>query len=158
MSVKKVDNELIRHNYLQEITYHYSAGKIPSRFFHELRETGKLHGIKCPECSKVYIPPRLLCPECSVKMNEWVEIGPKGTLVAGTVCNHSFPDPLTGKVRKAPYGLGLIRLDGCSTNFFFFLEESDIKKVQPGMRMEAVFAEERKGDLNDLIHFREIEE
>ncbi len=154
---KKEEMELLAHNYFQQITYHYSAGAIASRFFYEIQKNKKFYGTKCPKCSKVYIPPRILCPECYEEMTEWVEVGPKGTVIGCTAVNHSFPDPLTGKVRKTPYGFGLIRLDGCATNWLFFLEESNYEKMKPGMRVEAVFAEERVGNLTDILHFRTID-
>ncbi len=150
--------ELLRHNYLQKITYHYSAGRYASRFFYESKENKKLFGSRCSKCSKVYVPPRIVCPECHKKMRQWVEVGPRGTLVGCTSVNHAFPDPLTGEIRSTPYGFGLIKLDGCSTNWLFFLEESDPEKMRPGMRVEAVFADERQGNLTDIVHFRTIKE
>lgn len=158
MSEKKNDIELLSHDYFQQITYHYSAGTYASRFFHEIQRNKKIYGIKCPTCGSVYVPPRIICPECYEEMSEWVEVGPQGTVIGCTAVNHSFPDPLTGKVRKTPYGFALIRLDGCSTNWLFFLEESDYEKMRPGMRVEAVFAKERTGDLTDILHFRTIDE
>ena len=150
--------ELLDHDYYQEITYHYNAGAYGSRFFHELHRNKQIYGVKCGSCEKVYVPPRIVCPECFEKLDEWVPVGPQGTLVGGTAVNHSFPDPLTGELRKAPYGYGLILLDGASTNWTFFLEECDGAKMKSGMRVEAVFAEETKGDLTDIIHFKTVTE
>jgi uncharacterized OB-fold protein len=158
MQEKKDETELLVHDYFQEITYHYSAGAYASRFFHEIQKNRKIYGNKCPSCSKVYVPPRIVCPECYEELDEWAEVGPQGTVIGCTAVNLAFPDPLTGKVRETPYGFGLIRLDGCSTNWMFFLEESSYEKMKPGMRVEAVFAQERKGDLNDILHFRTVEE
>ena len=89
-------------------------------------------------------------------MEEWIPVGPQGTLIGRTAVLHAFPDPLTGELRKTPYGYGLILLDGASTNWCFFLEESDGSKMKPGMRVEAVFAEERTGNLSDIIHFKTV--
>ena len=91
-------------------------------------------------------------------MEEWIPVGPQGTLIGGTAVLHAFPDPLTGELRKTPYGYGLILLDGASTSWCFFLEESDGSKMKPGMRVEAVFAEERVGNLSDILHFKTIEQ
>jgi uncharacterized OB-fold protein len=155
---KKDETELLSHDYFQKITYHYSAGVFGSRFFHEIKENKKFYGTKCPSCSDVYVPPRIVCPKCYEEMEEWVEVGPRGTVIGCTAVNFSFPDPLTGKIRPTPYGYGLIRLDGCSTQWLHFLEESDFQKMKPGMRVEAVFAEERMGNLTDIPFFRTIEE
>ena len=158
MSEKKDEPELLIHEYFQEITYHYSAGSFASRFFDEIQKNKKFYGIRCPKCSKVFVPPRILCPECYEEMDDWVEVGPQGTVMGCTAVNYAFPDPLTGKTRETPYGYGLIRLDGCSTHWVFFLEESVYENMRPGMRVEPVFAEDRVGDLRDIIHFRTIDE
>ncbi len=158
ITVSDKDNEtnLLRFNVLQKITYHYSAGRYASQFFYEIKENKKLFGVKCPSCGKVYVPPRIVCGECYEEMNEWVEVGPQGTVMGCTSVKHSFPDPLTGKERKTPYGFGLIRLDGCDTGWFYFLEESDYEKMKAGMRVEVVFAEECTGDLTDILYFRTV--
>ncbi len=158
MTEGKPQSELMAHEYLQKITYHYAAGYYGSRFFKELKENKKIYGVKCPSCQKVWVPPRISCPECLEEMNNWVEVGPRGTLIGGTAINHAFPDPITGELRKTPYGYGLIQLDGASVNWAFYLKESDGAKMKPGMRLEPVFAEERKGDLSDILHFIEVKE
>jgi uncharacterized protein len=150
------NTECMFHDYFQQITYHYNAGAYGSRFFHELQYNKQMYGVKCGRCEKVYLPPRIVCPECFEKMDEWIPVGPQGTLIGGTSVLHAFPDPMTGELRKTPYGYGLILLDGASTNWTFFLEESDGSKMAPGMRVEAVFAEKRTGSLSDIIHFKTL--
>jgi len=137
--------------------YRYSCGTIASEFFAALRDEKKILGRKCPACGRVYIPPRPVCGPCWSPTTEWVEIGPQGVLECFTVVTFTFLDPMTGRTRPVPYGYGMIRLDGSQARFQHFLEESDPGKLRVGLRLEAVFAPERKGSLSDIQHFRIVE-
>jgi uncharacterized OB-fold protein len=57
---------------------------------------------------------------------------------------------------KAPFAYALIKLDGADTGFLHVLGEVDPGKIREGMRVEAVFAEERKGSPLDIAYFRPI--
>jgi uncharacterized OB-fold protein len=58
--------------------------------------------------------------------------------------------------RKAPYTNGLIKLDGADTCLMHFIDETDIEKLMAKPRVEAVFAEERKGYPTDIDYFKVI--
>ncbi len=129
----------------------YYAGKIGSRFFVELRDKGRIMGIKCAKCGKVYAPPRQMCGPCFHTMGEsdMVEVGPLGTVVTFTRVEYdSAVAP-----RKAPFVYALVRLDGADTALPHFLECAE-GEVATGMRVEPVFAGERKGTILDINHFR----
>src|SRR3972149_1492657 len=83
--------------------YRYSMGTIPSYFFQMIRDEKRIMGKKCPRCGTVYVPPRPVCGPCYEETGDWVEVGPKGTLVAYTVVYFTFLDPMTGKRRPVPY-------------------------------------------------------
>lgn len=136
------------------LPFRYSAGMAASRFFVALRDEKKILATKCGKCGKAYVPPRPVCGECFEPLTEWVEVGPGGVLVGYTVVHYPFLDPLTGKVRPVPYGYGFIQLDGAATKIQHFLEESDIEKLSAGMRVEAVFKDEREGNFADIKFFR----
>jgi len=48
----------------------------------------------------------------------------------------------------------LVRLDGADTGFLHLLGEADTKGLRIGMRVEAVFGEERVGNILDIRYFR----
>jgi len=152
------EQELLDVKIESRFPYRYSMGTIPSYFFRMIRDEKKIMGKKCPSCGVVYVPPRPVCGPCFTETAEWVEVGPRGTLVAYTVVYFTFLDPMTGARRPVPYGYGIIRLDGTDRRLQHFLWESDPEKLELGMRVEAVFADERKGSLADIIHFRPVEE
>jgi uncharacterized OB-fold protein len=153
---KKDDTYVI--NWLTNLPYRYSMGKLSVKFFKELKENKKIHGTKCPKCGKVFFPPRAVCADCMVQMNDLIELNNTGTLASFTVVAYPFVDPQTGKVRPFPYGYGLFKLDGVDTYTMHFIDEKDPSKLKIGMRVEAVFKEEREGNLGDIPYFKVIEE
>lgn len=144
------NRDVVKAYYKIEAEFNYSYGKI-SRFFRELKDNKKIMGTKCPKCGVVFCPPTSDCPKCWVP-TEWVEVGPEGILLHYTVIG--LP-PLWIK-RPTPFTLGLIKLDGADTGLMSFVDEIDIKKLRSGLRVEAVFAEEREGYITDIDHFRVI--
>ena len=87
-----------------------------------------------------------------------VELPPKGTLEGFTVVNYPFVDPQTGGMRPFPYGYALLKLDGADTYTMHFVNETDYTKLKVGQRVEAVFKEEREGNMGDIPYFKVIKE
>jgi len=87
-----------------------------------------------------------------VETDEWVEVGPEGTLLTFTVVyrkkNHH--------PREAPLAYGIIRLDGADTSIVHLLGETDVAKLEHGMRVRALFSKERKGHIMDINCFRPV--
>lgn len=153
--------ELIFHDVMLKIPYKWAAGEYMGEFFNELRETGRICSSKCPACGRYSCPPRPVCGVCHTKLEpreKWKPVGPKGTLLAFCVSEQSFLVPNTGDMLEVPYSIGVILLDGAPVTLQHKLQENDPARLKPGMRVEAVFkpAEERKGDIFDIIHFKTI--
>lgn len=141
-----------------KLTWRFSGGEYFSRFVTSLKEKGEILGTRCRSCNRVYLPPRPVCGNCYVKMEEWHPVGPEGTLMAFTIGYYKLLDPSTGKPRPTPFGIGLIQLDGADTLINHYLEETDINKLSIGQRVEPVWREKREGFLTDILYFRIIEE
>ncbi|MDY7035657.1 MAG: Zn-ribbon domain-containing OB-fold protein [Thermodesulfobacteriota bacterium] len=137
-----------------EAYFEASTGRL-SPFFRELKENKKILGSKCPDCQVVYCPPIADCPKCWGR-NEWVEIGPKGTLIAfsyvPSVISNAPPAVELGF--DPPYGFGLIQLDGADTSLLHFVREIDVEDLRPGLRVEAVMREKREGYITDIAYFK----
>lgn len=130
----------------------YEVGAIDSRFFAELRDCGKIMGIRCPTCNRVYVPPRMSCKECFSELEEWVKVGDKGTLTTYTVvCERGIRQPM-----GPPYILGIVRLDGADTGLVHCLGEVVPAQVSIGMRVQAVLADDRQGNIRDIRYFKPI--
>jgi len=143
----EIQSDAFKAYYKIEGEYEYSYGRI-SRFFRELVENKRIMGSKCKECGTVFCPPTSECPKCWIP-TEWVEVGPEGTLLHYTIITL----PSLFRKRDLPFTLGLIRLDGADTGLMHFVNETDKAKLRNGLRVKAVFAEERKGYITDIEHF-----
>jgi uncharacterized OB-fold protein len=141
------DEILISEQVLQ-VPFNYSAGPVASRFLVALRDEKKIYGIKCGGCGKVYVPPRAMCGDCFRRMDDWVEVGPEGTALNFTVVNYRervHPAP-------APFAIGIIKLDGADTGLVHVVRAKP-DALKRGLRVRAVFADERRGHLLDLECF-----
>lgn len=141
-----------------ELPYQYSAGRYMSRFLTTLRDEARILASRCTHCGTVLVPPRVVCGNCFAEMEEFVEVGPRGTLKTFSVINFPFIDPFTGVQRPVPYGYAIVQLDGCDNGLPHFLDEIDVHKLRIGLRVEAVFKpqDERGGAMTDILHFRVI--
>jgi len=138
--------------------YEWSVGKHGSVFFHEIKENGRFVGIRCPQCNRVYVPPRRLCGPCFKELDELVELPNTGTIMGFTIVDYPFLDPETGSQRPIPYGYVYVKIDGADSIFSHFLNETDAEKVKVGMKVRAVFKEkeEMQGDIKDILYFEII--
>jgi len=132
--------------------YRYAAGPVGSRFFIELRDNKRIMGIRCPQCDRVYVPPKSTCICCFNKLDEWVPLDGKGTLESYTVVHYSLPvhPPLPELI------YGIIKLDGADTGLTHFLSEIEPQELRTGMRVEPVFKENRAGTILDIQYFRPL--
>lgn len=134
----------------------YYAGMIGSQFFVTLRDEKKILGTRCNTCNLVYFPPRSTCGRCFSKLTEddFVEIGPQGTLETFTKVNYSEPV----QPRKAPFIYGIIKLDGADTGMAHFIDEVNFDDLYVGMRVQAVFDEEAQATMLAIKYFKPLEE
>ena len=146
---------LLRVRASLDLTWHYAAGSHFTRFFEALRDDGLILALRCPACRRVYLPPRPVCGNCFRRMEEWVPVGPQGTLRAFTVVHFPFLDPTTGQPRPVPFGMGLIQLDGADTtlNHFLRMPEATQPPLALGARVRAVWRADRRGAIDDIVHF-----
>jgi uncharacterized OB-fold protein len=140
------------------LPFRHTAGRFASRFFRELRDSQKIYGVRCPQCRRVLLPPRPMCERCFASIDEWVEVGHQGTLEAYTICYVPFlglPPP--------PVGMVVVKLDGADTCLQHILSGVDLSDpdkardvLKIGMRVEAVWREQRRGEILDIQYFKPI--
>lgn len=134
------------------LRYTNSAGPVRSKFLFELKNNKRIMGNRCSVCNRVYVPARPICFKCLSNLGEWVEVGNKGTLVSFTVVHHSEPQFPTAP----PFAYGIIQLDGADTGLVHILGEVRFEDIRIGMRVQAVYPEERRGDIRDIKYFKPI--
>ncbi len=159
MEMQRNYDQLLKVSFDGAMPYEWAIGKYGSRFFQELKERGKFLGIRCPQCGKVYIPPRRVCGPCFREIDELVELPDSGTIMAFTVVNYPFIDPDTGKQRPIPYTYGLIRIDGADCFFSHLVNETDVGRIKVGKRVRAVLKsrDEMQGNIEDIRYFEIID-
>jgi len=154
---KKKDFGILSISCVVDVPYHYNAGFFVSRYLRELKENKRILGVKCPKCHKVYVPPRVVCSDCFLKMEEFVPVSDQGAVTGFTVVTVPYTNPNTGEPKKLPYTCAYIKLDGSDSNLMHCLEETDSKKIKTGMRVQAVFNDIRTGDhFTDIKYFKII--
>lgn len=152
MSNETVKKEPILTEGFIIMPYKYSVGSLASKFFIQLRDSKKIHGVKCPKCNIVIVPPRSVCIKCFSKIEDLVELSGKGTLVTYTVVHYDSPV----QAMKPPYAIGVIKLDGADTAITHFIGEVDFKDLKSGMKLEPVFNETRNANILDIKYFRPL--
>jgi len=142
---------IVEHQDLK-VPYRYSMGATTSKFFIEIRDRKRILGIKCPKCKIVFVPPRSICGRCLSSLEEWVEVSDKGTLQTYTMVHYASP------VQPActPLIYGIIKLDGADTALGHMINEVSYENLRVGMRVQAVFKEERVGNMLDILYFKPI--
>lgn len=164
MGDKVPQQELLVLKRIISLNEKFSTGPVMGKFLKGLKEK-KIYANKCPQCGRHQLPPREVCADCRVRVNEIVEVGPKGEVRYMDIVYYAMPDPLTGAVRETPYGSINIRLDGCKGNETLphFIRKDQIEKIQmgwnekKGTRVRPVWEENRIGDIWDIKYF-EIDE
>lgn len=151
--------EPLIHDVHWSIDYRVKLGRAWSGFMRGL-EQKKLLGTKCAECDRVYLPAQDYCEACYAKIDEWVELEPVGTLDTATIVYQGFdgsPD--------APYAVGAIAIDGTDSLLMHFIggvELHDMEaaraRVKKGLRVRAVWSENRTAEITDISHFEPIED
>ena len=139
-----------------EPEYAYTLGIAGERFFREIKENARIMGAKCKKCGRIYVPPKLYCEECFEKLEEWVDVGTKGTVYTFTI---AFLDEHGEKLEK-PEIYALIKFKGTYGGIVHRLGEVKPENVRIGMKVQAVFKPltERKGTINDIAYFKPIME
>jgi hypothetical protein len=133
-----------------DFTYNYRVGQYVERYIKGFGD-GKIYGVKCPGDDTVIVPPRKYCGKCNKIMDEWVEVGPEGTVENFTI-GHVKLDK--GTVEKTDeYVVALIKLDGATSLLPARVEGVSPSAVERGMRVKAVFKDPATDSLEDLSHF-----
>jgi len=116
------------------LDYTVTAGRNLTRYLRALAQR-RIIGGRCPECQKVYLPPRGSCPTCGVPTDTEVQIADRGTVTTFCVINIPFeaaPFP-------PPYAAVAIVLDGADQPILHLLRGIPPDEVRMGMRVQAVW-------------------
>jgi len=129
----------------------YTYGLAGEKFFREIMDNARFVGTRCPECNFIYVPPAIYCERCFSRLEEWVEVGPEGTVQSFTVLLVA----LDGSPLTEPEIMALIQLDGADSVLVHRLGDVELDDLAIGMRVKAVFKpkKQREGSILDIVHF-----
>lgn len=151
--------ELLSVRRMVEAPYNYNGGRYVSRYLRELEAKARILGSRCPECGKVYVPPRCMCGPCFTQTEDPQPVSDEGILMAFSVNVVPYTDPNTGQPKEIPFTCVFVKLDGTDSNIMHVLDHTDSDRIKVGMRVKAVFTEDRTGDhFTDIKYFTAVEE
>ena len=78
-----------------------------AKYWREIPSRYRMEAGRCIKCQNISFPKRLICPECSSKEFEKINLSGKGKLVTYTI-THVAPEGFGDLV---PYAVGIIELD-----------------------------------------------
>lgn len=136
-------------------SYKYKFNITHMKPFLEKLKENKLIGNQCSGCNRIFYPPRLVCGECLLKPDKWVDI--RDTATVSTYAIAYLKDPETGNILERP--MILAHHDGADTVSFAELHpDVNVKDTYVGMPIKAHWREGRKGGLMDIEYYDKIED
>jgi len=122
-------------------------------YFAEQLAAGRIVGHKCPECGKVYMPPRGYCPLCVVETTakDEVEVADRGTVTTFCIVNV----PFAGQRLDPPYVVAQVLLDGADIPLPHLILGCPADQVRMGLRVAAVWREPERWSTTpeNIAHF-----
>jgi uncharacterized OB-fold protein len=131
-----------------EYTYRRSLGDVLGRFFTSLRDR-RIEGVKTA-AGRVLVPPAEYDPLTGdPTTGDWVEVGPGGVVESWTwIAAPRAKHPL-----DHAFAFALVKLDGADTALLHAIDAGDESRMQTGMRVEARWAKETIGQIQDIACF-----
>jgi uncharacterized OB-fold protein len=142
--------------------YAWDAGIAISTYLEGLKQ-GKILGVRCSECRRTAVPPRVFCELCFRPVNDWVELPDTGKINTYSVSyvnwdatRRQTPEvPAVIEIDGASPGMGILHLMGEVGDTL----EEITSRLKLGAPVQAVWkpTPEREGAITDIRYFRPIE-
>jgi uncharacterized OB-fold protein len=114
----------------------------------------QLIGSRCKQCGRVFLPPRIWCPDCQQNELEAYRFSGKGKLVAFTVV-YVAPTAMlaAGYDRKNPYCVGVVELEEGERipAQIFGVDVQKPESIRIGTPLQALFVERGEGEHKKTI-------
>lgn len=144
--------------YAMKLDFEHAYGPYYGRMFDEIRESGRVMGVRQPGHDTALLPPREIDDISHSRTGTWKACADTGTIRACSIINME----VYGVTRKVPYVYAEIVLDGASTKMIHVIEIDDLETakntIKPGTRVKAVWSKgERVGRVSDIERFEVID-
>lgn len=133
---QKIPDDIIVRNNPRTINHYHSYGGVS--FFFESLSRGRLFGTKCFNCkdAKIWLPPRVHCPDCWSRIYLWFEIDTtKAKVYTYSLTNY----PGAGFKASVPCPLISVEIPGVCTKLMSYLSEFGEGEPYIGMPIRPVF-------------------
>jgi len=127
-----------------------TEGAVP-RFWREIPQRYNLIANKCGNCSKVYFPPREVCPYCRREsMGKMEELNLRGT---GKVLTYTIIyTPSEHFIGQVPYPIAIIQLDE-GPKLTAQIVDCEVEDVKIGMKVKSTFRKISEDGYIGAIHY-----
>ena len=144
--------------YAMKLDYEHAYGPYYGRMFDEIREFGRIMGVRTSNGDDALLPPRERDDITHKRTGTWKACEDTGTIRGCSIINLEF----IGQTRPPPYVYAEIVLDGASTRLIHMIDAESIQwakdNVRPGSRVRAIWTKgERTGSLRDIERFELID-
>src|SRR3954454_7249848 len=135
--------------------YRYTPGTATSQFLRAMKE-GRFEGRRCPNCKKVYFPPRGGCSMCGVEFAETVPLQNTGTIATYTVVNVNFAN----RAVDLPYVVAEVAFDGADVTTSLLLKGLPLEEGRQGLGVAGRWIPEDEWDysLANISHVEALDE
>jgi len=142
-----MDVPALSAQFVMEYHFKRSLGPVLSAFFTALRD-GSFVGIRAAD-GRVLVPPCEYDPRTAAALSELVAVADRGVVTTYTW----IAEPRPKHPLQRPFAFALIKLDGADTPLLHAVDAVDPDRMRTGLRVRAVWAEERVGAITDVLCF-----
>jgi len=130
--------------------YNRTLGTTNARFLASLADK-RIEGTKAQD-GRVFVPPAEFDPYSGAPLTNWVTVGD-----AGTVVQWSWqPEPFADNTLDEPFAWALILLDGADVPMLHAVRAKSPSDMSIGMRVKAVWSEERTPEITAIRCFEGV--
>ncbi|MCE2854518.1 MAG: OB-fold domain-containing protein [Ilumatobacteraceae bacterium] len=130
--------------------YNRTLGTTVARFLSSLADK-RIEGTKAQD-GRVFVPPAEFDPSTGTPLTEWVQVGDEGTVVQWSW----QPAPFEDNTLDQPFAWALILLDGADVPMLHAVQAKAAATMSIGMRVKAVWAEDRTPEISAIRCFEPV--
>lgn len=147
MSESSSSDDILSAPLVIEYPFRRSVGPILGAFFTGLRE-GVIIGVRRSDGS-VMVPPAEYDPANGAALDDLVEVGQSGEVTTWAW----IAEPRPNQPLKHAFAWALIKLDGADTSLLHAVDAGEEARMATHMRVRVRWADERVGQIGDIVCF-----
>jgi len=154
IDLDKLQGDIYKTKGMIRAEFNFWVG-VPMDKFYDGTQEKKFIGTKCPECGKVFCPPRKVCGDCFVECKEYIDLPETGVLKNFTWTNWKIPERKPRKIKKEQM-VGLVQVDGASNAMLIPIVNTTTDALKEDMKVKVVWNSKTKGLPGDIKGFEPV--